>query len=73
MNWISVKDELPEDCQNILFFTGKKCSIDLLRFTTLSGYYCKEDEEFTTFIDGITFEKKDIACWIPLPEDPTED
>lgn len=65
MNWINVKDRLPENTDNVLAFSSKahnvNCSVEVA--------FLDEDKQWkgapTYFTDGITH-------WQPLPDPPKE-
>jgi len=59
MEWISVKDRLPEDGEDVLFY------YDYISI----GWY--EDEWFYDSEDKFSAEL-DITHWMPLPESPNE-
>jgi len=61
MNWISVKDRLPEDGQRVMIYNGGE---------VMDGFnWWKEDRIFQNDCDQI-FEQEEIWFWHPLPEPP---
>lgn len=66
MEWISVKDRLPEDDQECL--VAFKCCEDFA--FDLSTYFAS-DESFIYWNDfGL---RRDITHWMPLPEPPKDE
>lgn len=59
MEWISVKDRLPEYFESVLGSDGKEVSV---AFRTVEGNWI--DEVFE--LDG------DVTHWMPLPSPPIE-
>lgn len=72
MQWISVKDRLPDKEENVLFFDGDMIYIGGI------GSYEEGYEEGGKIIDfwidfpqeSIDFEWNDITHWMPLPSSP---
>lgn len=62
MEWISVKDRLPEVDQGILLYWNDDIC---------TGYLTKYGNDFI-FCDGFTddYEKEFVTHWMPLPEPP---
>lgn len=57
MEWISIKDRMPEDYQRILYWNNSK---------ELPFGYC----EIGYFVSSQTKVPKHITHWMPLPEPP---
>ena len=60
MEWISVKDRLPDDEENVLAFVFGEAEVCCLK----NGVW---RNEWMKFYDG------DITHWMPLPEPPKEE
>lgn len=65
MEWISVKDRLPEDDSNVLAWSSEiknpNCAVDVAFLCALDGKWAGNN---SYFVKGITH-------WMPLPETPT--
>ena len=66
MEWISVKDRLPDDETPILL----KLEKEILKSNMHSGYY-KEGKPFIV-ASVFAFDAPKITHWMPLPEPPKE-
>ncbi len=74
--WISVKDRLPEDKVEVLFYE-KWCGVPGV------GYYSEKCEDWnadTEFVEAYgnsyvlsTIESEDVTHWMPLPDPPKEE
>ena len=62
MEWINVKDRLPEDLEDILFFDGK----DIFKGHISKSYM----DEFHTWVSVSGNGIYDVTHWMPLPEPP---
>lgn len=85
MEWISVKDKLPEEEQDVLIFTktveiyGKHKERKKTYYNVYCGYY-DGDEWLTSYCYGCEYiermnekyknEKIVVTHWMPLPEPP---
>ncbi len=67
MEWISVKDRLPENKSNVLFFTN-----GFTKNVMRMGNFYLEDSfgRKNQFCDGAFFPIEFISHWMPLPEPP---
>jgi hypothetical protein len=68
MEWISVKDELPQEDVNVLLYDGNEVFCG-------NHYLAKNNESCfgTQACDGTCYgwyEKNEITHWMPLPEPP---
>jgi len=76
MNWISVKDELPEDDISVLVYHAYDDHITV-------GFFEKDNVHYYIESDGSIFymdtgweteipwaQKGDVTHWMPLPEPP---
>jgi len=75
MEWISVKDRLPENHQEVLFIYSDKHGV-----TLLTGWYDEENHEWVSSITGFLrdisekafddchFKPNRVKYWMPLPE-----
>jgi hypothetical protein len=70
MEWISVKDKLPQDGQMIA------ACIDRLQTGCICRYCENEEEKLPCLIYGplriLGFTWKDVTHWMPLPNPPEE-
>lgn len=64
MNWISVKDKLPEDYSGVLTFSVGGPIPEAATYYDHKFYY------FTCCIDNISCEIKDVTHWIYLKDIP---
>lgn len=62
-NWISVKDEMPQDGVQVLVYSKHKW---VAIGSTIKGYKVKR------FYDGDGCSWNSITHWMPLPEPPKE-
>lgn len=70
MKWISVKDQLPEDQQEILTYWPERDRIQVQRFYLQYG----GDGPWWMFgWDNHLLESGDITHWMPLPDPPGKD
>jgi len=63
MEWISVKDRLPENEESIIIFDGREVFSGIY----INGYFRNHDCE------GLAFgplENKNVSHWMPLPKPP---
>lgn len=58
--WISVKDRLPKELREVMFYDGEEMWIGY----RLGGLWCE---------DYFTFKESKITHWMPLPEPPKEE
>ena len=67
MQWISVKDRLPEDISDVLILSKEKESC--------VGYYRSSDNDWNMYNPCCSFhmELHGITHWMPLPKPPEED
>lgn len=72
MEWISVKDRLPEKYQKVLFYVLERKEI-------YSGYYVQDayrdiqsTYKFREMFDDWWFEGETVTHWMPLPTPPKE-
>ena len=67
MNWISVKDRLPEDERTVLVYYnfGDKCKISF--YETLAYYAFDPEPHWQHEGTGLK-----VTHWMPLPEPPEE-
>ena len=77
MNWISVKDRLPEeDCECLVTlksYDGKTRYIDLVAFTNhIDREYFEYSEHDKGFVDcgeeSGWYELTNVVAWMPLPK-----
>jgi|SRR5580692_3743269 hypothetical protein len=71
MEWISVKDKFPEDCENVLIYcSGFPITGAYLIFSKQKSPICWQvndwDESEGTLLLG------DVTHWMPLPNPPKE-
>ena len=67
-NWISVKDQLPKDGQEILFYT-QGYSTNVMR---LGGFVEKDQwDRPNMFIGDGFFHVENVSHWMPAPQLPT--
>jgi hypothetical protein len=66
MEWVNVKDRLPEDSQNIIFYLSSANDV-------MSGYYDALLKEFTILNGEWGWSTADISHWMPLPEPPEDE
>lgn len=63
MNWISVKDRLPEHDNDVLVYLNNSCAV---------GFYSQDNKKW--FRDRCTcsdcYLELDATHWMPLPEEP---
>lgn len=60
MEWISVKDRLPQSVNDCLVTDGICCAV---------ASYSSSDQEWDFF--GLTFwDSEEVTHWMPLPETP---
>lgn len=66
MNWISVKDKLPQDRATILF-----CTKDVMAPTMfpLQGYYHITDQVWVGYL--WSQRRTDVTHWMPMPKPPS--
>lgn len=65
MEWISVKDKLPEENQNCIIWTGS---------AFMSAFYLGNDKWWLDYYDRTQTVTSDwFTHWMPLPEPPKED
>lgn len=73
MKWISVKDQLPEDGQDVLIFIDDFCIAQYI-FTpakTTGRKHIKHHPEKREFdVQWRIFDAEDVTHWMPLPEPP---
>ena len=62
MNWISVKERLPEDEERVLIFADGE-----IHLMTYNSYW----HDFTSIED--CFEETKVTHWMSLPEPPKEE
>lgn len=77
MEWISVKDGLPEDLKPVLIHYKDKTGIVIMTahwddlnscfVNEAMGFLCTDDET-----DKLCYRKRYITHWMPLPEPPKE-
>jgi hypothetical protein len=61
MNWISVKDRLPENGQRVMIYNG---------IEIMDGFnWWKEDDIFQNDYDQ-EFKKQEVTHWMKLPDPP---
>lgn len=63
--WISVKDELPENCDAVLIFNNSnmECVVTIAIFSDYyGGFYLIELKE--------VIKVNDLSHWMPLPKPP---
>ena len=78
MEWISVKDRLPEDDQHVLVYHAEDFHITVGYFESdYVQYYIESDGSKFYTDDGWETEiswapKGDVTHWMPLPEPPKE-
>lgn len=65
MNWISVKDKLPENGEDLIVFDSNKC-------THFSNFWHNKFEDLGNSI-CISFEIEDVTHWIYLKDIPKPD
>lgn len=77
MNWISVKDRLPEESGEYLVYVQYPCYEEPIRSVVNYDQYCEAFGEWREFFDphtlgwvGSEFEELDVLFWMPLPEPP---
>lgn len=63
--WVSVKDKLPEDLENILFTDGK----DVYK-GHISKSYLEEDHYWYSVADHAV---EGVKHWMPLPKPPKDE
>lgn len=63
IEWISVKDRLPESCETVLIYSANE------RFVS-TGYYWSAEKRWNQI--GNRFLLFTITHWMPLPEPPKE-
>ena len=70
LQWISVKDRLPEEGQEVLVFGSLLNAPKLLgvRYKVLGD----QDWKYTWQGDGYIFKQDYVTYWMPLPEPPKE-
>lgn len=61
MEWISVKDELPQDKQWVLVFENDIYLCKFIETSKKEGYFTDNECDFFS----------DVTHWMPLPEEPT--
>lgn len=68
MNWISVKEKLPEERQRVIIFGCAQCYTCNPKPIAREGRY--------SFEEGFVFGEYDCSCdvthWMPMPEDPKD-
>lgn len=73
MNWISVKDRLPDDSEDVLIYFKKKIRYDHLRI----AYHSKNGASNWNLPSGtspyIQDKLKSVTHWMPLPDKPAEE
>jgi len=71
MEWISVKDKLPQDCANILYYE-RQCGV--FKGFYSGGWHTDEDNLGVNGGGYITDEVSQelVTHWMPLPEPPKE-
>ncbi len=73
MKWISVKDQLPEECEDVLVFNPKKRNRIALAY-----FVVRENGEIFWSYDGTSggspeMQKKRVPThWMELPEPPNQ-
>ncbi len=72
MDWISVKDQLPEYKQQVLFVNGKNEVSLGERFPYEEGTDIWASETGIYFNDSILNEWAVCKFWMPLPQPPRE-
>lgn len=61
MEWISVKDGLPEDGKDYLVTDGDACMV---------AAYNNGIKKWNFFVIDHYLDSKDVTHWMPLPEPP---
>jgi len=70
MDWISIKDQVPEDGAIVITYFGELNNpIEIARYKNLKG---TEDEVFghNCFINKSGWLTDDVTHWMPLPDPP---
>lgn len=77
MEWISVKERLPENDPNIRKHID--ANFGCLTVLVYNGvvkqtnrYFCKESKMGLPKTDGWEWASRDVTHWMPLPEPPKE-
>ena len=66
MEWISVKDELPEDSTKVFCLSIHKM--------VYAAWFIKDDIEFFPYAHGASdVPIGSVTHWMPLPEPPNQD
>lgn len=75
--WISVKERMPDDGQNVLILSNNS-GVSLANWTLKEGWdtplmFC-DNEWITMYFDFSHLEshKRDVTHWMPLPKPPQE-
>lgn len=68
--WISIDDELPEECKNVLCFEGKKIVIAFMEKTEDCGEYVPVFWDWIAYDRDDTYDEVCATHWMPLPEPP---
>ena len=71
MNWISVKDRLPDDEEAVLIYWGFDFGKGLEgeEYYAIAQYICSEPKPYWSEHDKDTMV---VTHWMPLPEPPEE-
>lgn len=64
MEWISVKDRLPQKYSNVLIYTS---------FGYVTNGMWVPYKNIFVYDRGYELEKDEVTHWMPLPEPPEED
>lgn len=77
MNWISVKDRLPQEKQDVLVFE-RWMDIPFVGYLVKDKWHVNKEfyEVGGTYADGYIIgvvSQKDVTHWMPLPEPPKQD
>lgn len=70
MEWISVKDRLPERYHPILFVADDKEYGKVVRYGFFSG---SEYTAFEALNTNFFYKASEVLFWVPMPEPPKED
>jgi hypothetical protein len=73
MNWISVKEKLPDHQKKVLFVNGKNETSVGIRFPYEEGVKVWASDEAIYFNDSILQEWAVCKYWMPLPLPPSEE
>ena len=67
MEWINVKNELPENSEHVLAYAIKNENMPYLDANIFEASHC--DGVWTECVDACLI---DVTHWMPLPEPPKE-